>query len=538
MSATKQIRIRSKEGVVLTKNGVYKTTIDIDGYGQSDLARSYLVLKVAFSDATTGELLVNNENVWLGDLESGTPYDGQCFIRNCRLTCQQFGVVEENLKINVYHQSLRRFTEGVQVEQSRQVFGNERLTTDANGVANIIVPLSSILGCGNQIYPNSMMGQSTLTLELEFVLDIAYYEGDDLQARVFSLPTADVNGGDGDELTTIFTTNAFEDLATAQFWFSAGFMCGVQGDVSGTPVNTQGIIESVSLDGSNNAIVVFTEPLYTFTEDATFTNGLILDEAGVQCDDATCDGQGNIYTIVSEDFMAPPPIIGLIYEVGYIGEDGVCRYNSSKLTAFNDTAGVDVFTFAEAIITGQPGEEITGIFIVEKARYPATWAVQQTDLVLHKLLQEVPMKQFQYETYSVEQTNQPASIQFRKQFQLEADASKFVYMTPLDTLVSEQNLASSYRWTLNNIDLTNRNVPIDRNTSGSLYYDRLLMNVDGIQQLQPNPFGSVLATIYPERCPIGQNNMAELMLDGDGSTPMEGCVGHLFKTRVKVLGGK
>jgi hypothetical protein len=538
MSATKQIRIRSKEGVVLTKNGVYKTTIDIDGYGQSDLARSYLVLKVAFTDATTGNLLVNNENVWLGDLGSGTPYDGQCFIRNCRLTCQQFGVVEENLKINVYHQSLRRFTEGRQVEESRRVFGNELLTTDSNGVANIVVPLSSILGCGNQVYPNDMMGQSTLTLEMEFVLDIAFYEGDVVQSREFSLPTADVNGGDGDELTTLFTTNAFEDLATAQFWFSVGSMYGVQGDVSGVPINEQGIIESVSLDTNNKAIVVFEEPLYTFTEDATFTDGLIFDAGGLQCDDETCDAQGNIYTIQSSDFMTPAPIVGLIYEVGYIGEDGVCRYNSSKLTSYDDSAGVDAFTFAEAIITGQPNEEITGIFIVEKQRFPANWAIQQTDLVLHKLLQEVPMKQFQYETYSVEQTNQPASIQFRKQFQLEADASKFVYMTPLDTLISEQNLSASYRWTLNNIDLTNRNVPIDRNTSGSLYYDRLLMNVDGIQQLDPNPYGSLLATIYPERCPIGQNNMAELMLDGDGSTPMEGCVGHLFKTRVKVLGGK
>jgi hypothetical protein len=148
------------------------------------------------------------------------------------------------------------------------------------------------------------------------------------------------------------------------------------------------------------------------------------------------------------------------------------------------------------------------------------------------------MKQFQYETYSVEQTNQPATLQYRKQFQLEADAMSFVYMTPLDSLIGEQNLSASYRWTLNNIDLTNRNIPINRNTSGSLYYDRLLMNVDGIQQLNPSPVGNLLATVYPERAPMGQNNMAELMLDGDGTTSMEGCVGHLFKTRVKVLGGK
>lgn len=537
MSATKQIRIRSKEGVVLTKNGVYKTTIDIDGYGQSDLARSYLVLKVAFSDATTGELLVNNENVWLGDLASGTPYDGQCFIRNCRLSSQQFGVIEENLKINVYHQTLRRFTEGEQVENSRQVFGNERLTTDENGVAHIIVPLSSILGCGNGIYPNAMMGQSTLTLELEFVLDIAYYEGDEQDSGQFSLSFANITGTSGEVIDEITTTNAFADLPTAQFWFQVGDNVGVQFDISGgADFEGQPEVESVVLDASNHAVITFVDALYEFPSAQTLINGLIFNDGGVACNDATCDGQGNIYVLETADFMSPPPIVGLVYEVGYIDASGVCRRNSSKLTQFNSTAEGDVFTFAEAIITGQPNEEMVSIFLVEKARYPATWAVQQTDLVLHKLIQEVPMKQFQYETYSVEQTNQPASIQYRKQFQLEPDAMKFVYMTPLDSLISEQNLAASYRWTLNNIDLTNRNVPIDRNTSGSLYYDRLLMNVDGIQQLNPNPYGSLLATIYPERCPMGQSNMTELMLDGDGSTSMEGCVGHLFKTRVKVLG--
>jgi hypothetical protein len=537
MSATKQIRIRSKEGVVLTKNGVYKTTIDIDGFGQSDLARSYLVLKVLFKDAD-GEALVSNDAVYLGDINSGTLYDGQCFIRNCRLTSQQFGVVEENLKINVYHQSLRHFTEGTQVENSRRVFGNEVISTDADGIAHIIVPLSSILGCGNQVYPNAMMGQSTLTLELEFVLDVAFYEDDVLQDRNYSLATADVQGGTGDELTTLRTTAVFADLDTAEFWLPAGSIADFQGDLSGTPLTTDGIIESVALDASGQAVITFTEAIYTFEADVSLTDGILFNSAGIECANATCDDQGNIYSLTTQDFMDPTPIIGLSYDVGYIGEDGVCRYNSAVLTGFNDLSSGDVYIFANAIITGEAGEEITDIFIVARQRDPATWEVQQVDLVLHKLLQDIPMKQFQYETYSVEQTNQPASLQFRKQFQLEPDASKFVYMTPLDTLVSDQNLAASYRWTVNNIDLTNRNVPIDRSTAGSLYYDRLLMNVDGIQQLNPNVYGSVLATVYPERSAMGQNNMAELMLDSDGTNSMEACVGHLFKTRTKVLGGK
>jgi hypothetical protein len=535
MSATKQIRIRSKEGVVLTKNGVYKTTIDIDGYGQSDLARSYLVLKVAFKNGMGG-LIASSENVYLGDIASGTLYDGQCFVRNCRLTCQQFGVVEENLKINVYHQTLRRFTEGTQVEQSRQVFGNERLTTDENGVANIIVPLSSLLGCGNQVYPNSMMGQSTLTLELEFVLDIAFELTDDVGGQDYILTLADISGVLGNTIQQVRTNYTFDSVATASSWFSVGASASVEGDVSGVPLDETETIALVGLDASGHAIITFTAPIYTFTGTATFDNGIIFDTDGIRCEDAVCDNAGDIYLLSTTDFPEPAPLVGFEYGVGYVDASAVAHYTSGVLLEYDELAGT--LLFSKPIISASPLEDITDIFIVPKSTQPLSWEVQQTDLVLHKLLQETPMKQFQYETYSVEQTNQPATLQYRKQFQLEADAMSFVYMTPLDSLIGEQNLSASYRWTLNNIDLTNRNIPINRNTSGSLYYDRLLMNVDGIQQLNPSPVGNLLATIYPERAPMGQNNMAELMLDGDGSTSMEGCVGHLFKTRVKVLGGK
>lgn len=543
MSATKQIRIRSKEGVVLTKTGVYKTTIDIDGYGQSDLGRSYLVLKCAFKDGD-GDLIVNSTDVYLGDIASGTLYDGQCFIRNCRLSCEQFGIVEENLKINVYHQTLRRFTEGTQVEKSRQVFGNERLTTDDAGIAHVIIPLSSILGCGTQVYPNSMCGNSTLTLELEFVLDIAFQRKDELNGTSYEMLCEDITAtAVGQQVKQLTTTPTFYDLETAKGWFPVGSSVNLAAIVT-NPTDLfpaqQAIVESVVLDNDSHAVVNFTTNLYTFQQVGQVFSAAMNKAGGYDCNNATADDAGNIYVLTSDDadLLDVGLLTGFEYKVGYIDENNVSFYTSGVLTQYEVEAGVATMTFASPIITIDPATACTGVFITAVNNYPVSWEVQQTDLVLHKLLQEVPMKQFQYETYSVEQTNQPATLQFRKQFQLEADAMKMVYMTPLNSLISEQNLAASYRWTLNNIDLTNRNVPIDRATSGSLYYDRLLMNVDGIQQLNPSPFGDLVATIYPERCPIGQNNMAELMLDGDGLEAMEGCVGHLFKTRVKVLGGK
>jgi hypothetical protein len=378
---------------------------------------------------------------------------------------------------------------------------------------------------------------------MEFVLDIAFEHADSINGTSYELLCDDIVATNvGQEIEQLTITPTFDNLESALGWFPVGSITNLAGIIT-SPTDIfpaqEATIASVVLNNDNHAVVTFTEPIYTFTVVGQRFSGAMNKADGYDCDNATADGAGNIYVLQSEDvdILDVGLRAGFIYEVGFIDEDGVAHYTSGRVTEYEVANETATITFAEPIITTDANTAVTAVFITSKVISPATWTIQQTDLVLHKLLQEVPMKQFEYETYSVEQTNQPATLQFRKQFQIEADAMKMVYMTPLTTLVAEQNLASAYRWTVNNIDLTNRNIPIDRQFSGSLYYDRLLMNVDGIQQLDPSPVGDLLATIYPERVPMGQNNMAELMIDA-GAEAMEGCVGHLFKTRVKVLGGK
>jgi hypothetical protein len=349
-----------------------------------------------------------------------------------------------------------------------------------------------------------MMGQSTLTLELEFVLDIAFLYEDIVGGQDYSLSVADISGISGERIEQVKTNFTFPDLATAESWFTVGATCDVEGDISGVHIDESATISVVNIDASGHAIITFEDPVYTFTASATFDNGVIYDTDGILCYNEVCDNAGDIYILTSAEFPNPRPRAGFKYNVGYVDASNVCRFTSGVLLQYEEDDTTSILTFSQPIISATPLEEITDIFVINKASGPLSWEVQQTDLVLHKLLQEQPMKQFQYETYSVEQTNQPATLQYRKQFYLEPDATKFVYMTPIDSLIGEQNLTASYRWTLNNIDLTSRNIPIDRNTSGSLYYDRLLMNVDGIQQLNPQPTGDLLATMYPERCPLGR----------------------------------
>lgn len=535
---TNQIRIRNREGVVLTKAGTYLTHIEFDATGMSDFSRSYLDLQVAWKNAG-GNYLPAGTYVFLGDAGHNVAYDGQAIIRNCRLTCEQFGILEEQIKVNVYHQSLRKLTQSRQLEQSQRVFGNERLVCGDAGVTQILVPLSSILGCGTEIYPNMKMGNSTIRLELEFQKDIAYWLSDDL--RNFDLPFSGSNvAGD---LVAIDTTTLFESQTEVDWWFQAGNTYKITGTYNGGDVDVDRILDSaVWDDGAGTATLTFTEPILTIANPNVFDDVRVLSVAplAVSCEDATADANGDIMTLTCATADTADLITGLVHTVGYIEQDNGTAYHSSAVLTDILISTADptqsILYFDVPIINAlAAGTDAVDIFVVPfQQEEPAVWEVQQIDLVLHKLLQPVKMDKFQFETLSVEMTNQPITQNYRKQFYLENDAYKFVYLTPVNTLISEQNEASTYRLTLNNIDLTNRDIPIDPDTNGSLYNDRLVMNIDGLASVQPHN-GELTTIVYPDRCPFGQNNMLEVKIDSNGVDEMGACLGHLFKTRLRAF---
>jgi len=533
---TNQIRIRNREGVVLTKAGTYLTHIEFDATGMSDFSRSYLDLQVAWK-TVGGTYLPSGTNVFLGDANYNASYDGQAIIRNCRLTCEQFGIIEEQIKVNVYHQTMRKLTQSRQLEESQRVFGNERLVCDDNGVTQILVPLSSVLGCGTQIYPNQRMGNSTIRLELEFQKDIAYWLADEIRAVDMNFSGSNVAGA----LLTIESTTLFESQSEVDWWFQTGKIYRITGEYnSGNIEVDRELANAVWDDGTGTVALTFTAPIITIVAPNQLENVFVASIAplAVECDDATADANGDVLTLTCATADTAELITGIVHTVGYIEADNGTAYHSPAtltdiLISTADPTRSILYFDVPVINTLQAGTEAIDIFVVPfTAESPAVWEVQQVDLVLHKLLQPVKMDKFQFETLSVEMTNQPLTQSYRKQFYIENDAYKFVYLTPLQTLISEQNEAGTYRLTLNNIDLTNRDIPIDPDTNGSLYNDRLVMNVDGLASVQPHN-GALTTIVYPDRCPFGTQNMLEVKIDAVQGEEMLGCLGHLFKSRLR-----
>jgi hypothetical protein len=537
MSATTQVRIRNREGVILTKNGTYLTHIEIDPMGQSDFNRSYLDLHIMFKDGTGN--YIYGEKIYQGDINSASPYDGQCLIRNCRLSCDQLGILEENLKVNVYHQTFRRLLKNKQQTQSSQVFGNEFVVPDAeSGMAHILVPLSSILGLGNQIYDNQRCGNSTLRLELEFQLDL-FYRDANAEDAFFEMAIEEVENATGNPLpvSTLTIAQQFHDEDTANQFFYVGQVYTITGQAGDDEIDVAGTLQSISWNGTANEVsLTFEEQLFTLADDEVFDGGLITSLNGDECDPITIDESGAFNSVRVDTATATDYLPNTVCKVGaYDNADDEWWITTTAViqTAVQDGADV-VITFTENLASGiTEGTEITGVFVVALDLNPVNWEVHQIDLVLHKLLQPMKMGKMTYDTWSLEQTNQPQTANYRKQFYTEPDVYKFAYLTPNGSLISEVNDANSYRFTLNNIDLTNRDIPIDFADNNSLYNDRLVMNVDGLASVVGSPAGTLTTAVYPDRCPLGQQNMVELQLSNINGEAMAGVVGHFFKIRAR-----
>ena len=537
MSATTQVRIRNREGVVLTKNGTYLTHIEIDPFGQSDFNRSYLDLHVMFKGGM-GDYIYG-ETIYQGDINSASPYDGQCLIRNCRLSCEQLGILEENLKVNVYHQTFRRLLKNKQQTQSSQVFGNEFVVPDAEtGMAHILVPLSSILGLGNQIYDNQRCGNSTLRLELEFQLDL-FYRDTNAENAFFEMALETIENDTGNVLPvkTIIIADQFHDEATANQFFYVGQVYTITGLAGEDEVDVAGTLQSISWnDTANEVSLTFEEQLFTLGDDEVFDDGLITSLDGEECDPIEVGASGAFNSVRLDGATATDYKPNTVCKVGAYDtalDQWWITTNAVIQTAVQDGAGV-IITFTENVASGiTPGTDIIKVFLVGLDLNPVYWEVHQIDLVLHKLLQQVKMGKMTYDTWSLEQTNQPQTANYRKQFYTEPDVYKFAYLTPNGSLISEVNDATAYRFTLNNIDLTNRDIPIDFADNNSLYNDRLVMNVDGLASVVGSPAGTLTTAVYPDRCPLGQQNMVELQLSNINGEAMAGVVGHFFKIRAR-----
>lgn len=130
--------------------------------------------------------------------------------------------------------------------------------------------------------------------------------------------------------------------------------------------------------------------------------------------------------------------------------------------------------WAVALTVGQSYNTIT-LEIVAPAS--VTLSIERCELLLKRVDNPEGFDEIDYLTYSTEETNGNGQTAFKNVFTVEGDASNVIIFSPNgdDGLNSSQNTYTDYRLSLNNIDLTDRNVVMD----SPLYFDRASASLRG-----------------------------------------------------------
>jgi hypothetical protein len=122
--------------------------------------------------------------------------------------------------------------------------------------------------------------------------------------------------------------------------------------------------------------------------------------------------------------------------------------------------------WAVALTAGQSYHDIT-LEIVAPASVALTY--ERCELLLKRVDNPEGFDEIDYTTYSTEETNGNSQTAFRNIYVVEGEATNVLVFSPnqSDGLISGNNTYTDYRFSLNNIDLTNRNVVMN----SPLYFD-------------------------------------------------------------------
>ena len=121
-----------------------------------------------------------------------------------------------------------------------------------------------------------------------------------------------------------------------------------------------------------------------------------------------------------------------------------------------------------AALTGAQTATGIALKVVDAASYDVTF--DRAELVLKRVMNPVGIDMIKYKTYSCEETNGNGIVNFKNIYTVEGEATNVIVFSPNgdDGLLSTNNNVNSHRFSLNNIDLTDRDIVTD----SPLYYDR------------------------------------------------------------------
>lgn len=508
--ATKLVKILQTESGPFTQSNNL-VSIAMEPGNVTDLSKSYLHMEVNF--LANGQV-PEDSTVKVGNYETNSQYSSAAIVKHASLRSDVVGLVEQQRFNNVYQETTRQFMESSEDKKASVAFGNNEVQIDANGLGHMLIPLDKLFGSAKseQLYPDYRMGQSRIELELEDRHQIFYVDDVSDKGR---FAVACNNLADIDDFVSVVVTQPFTSEAVSQYFvegreytLSCSFDAVVQ-------ANQDVTIESFIRDNVTGLVTITFTGLVATPADTTVTN-IVLTAKFLPTDNTyECESQDNATadailtnTIIVEDANSVNFVEGMKVQIGYFlqtlaGIVATDSYNVllSTITAASQTGatGANVSITVSDSISIPAGKGLRQVFLFGQGdQQVISYSISKVELIQAKPLTSTKVDQFEFKTNLLENVNHPALVnEFRRQIQLDAGTDLVVCINPVMDPLLGSNQFDTYRNSLNSIDTITKDVQIDYDTNGSVYFDRLMYAYPELRKLQPLN-GSVTVSMIPE----------------------------------------
>lgn len=485
MSLVKINKYQQLEGGPFTKSNNLCNVFVEPQTGVVDMTKSYVELETKFK--LNGNYV--QEGVLLGSADPDgieeVNYTPAALIKNCKLASEKVPLIEEHRFINVLNQTLETIEKKEEDHTGNFIYGRaDPLLLDSNGQGNLQVPLSDILGCGKlSQFPIEKTGKLQLQLEFENKLDVAYQQETGVPLR--ECPCGEVLNGTGSALpvTTIRTMSTFvngeSDLT--DYFFPIGTTCTityVRTDQAPTVTTVQRVVSAASLEADDTVSVQFSTAVATLPAGVNMVNVVITTNGidGLNCNALEA---GDDRDVVTQTSGTPGLHVGDEVDVAYGIVDGAGFKFEILTTSIVAISGGVEYTLADDL----PAGDIENISIREHNWEVVDYEIQKVNLVLFCLPNAKVSGPTMYTTYHLEMTNMLETVDFRQQYDVEENCLRAILLSPVETLVSTHDGAIAWRISIDNVDTTNRDVLLNYVGDNTLYYDRLIQNMEKLQSL-------------------------------------------------------
>jgi hypothetical protein len=515
----KIIKLTSKQGGPF-KKGTSNNLIDFDipADGTYDFSDSQVNLVGVVSGVVSTEPVTavtgypSAFKVVVNHTEENRSVYNIAMIKNCRMTSELKGSLEDVRRVDILRQNLNEYTLTTDEKQSLQYSSlrqmknsntarssifqeihNDGTIPSRNVPAVIPVKLSQMFELGKLMaYPAVNMGRTRIQCELDlnkFVVGVSQ------DAIAGYTKMADITGADAPIQTLISKASYDNNIENSPYF--VGGLYNIAGttntddgadDVFGTaaanPMGTDGLLTLVAdpsqyIVGGGVTIDVKSsadDTARTFTFVGIDNNGNAVNE-DVGGTDSTYSS-----TTIPFAYLTSVSIDGASAGTLQVGFSAVANQTMMRtITSISyDHTGIQTIAWNSPLIANMPATKTLVDIVVTPATVDVTSAtldVMRAELVLKKVANPPkPPNQLSYMSWSTEQINGNASTNFQRMFSIEPSAVNVMLMFPKNDLFSQNTDLQSYRLRLNNEDLTNRDISVV-SPRDPLYYDRLGMSL-------------------------------------------------------------